>query len=220
MALAIFDLDYTLLAGDSDHAWGEFMIERGLVDGSAYRSANDRYFAQYQAGTLDIQEFLAFALAPLAKQDRTTLERLHAEFMQQSILPMIAPGTPALLNKHRAQGDTLVIITATNRFVTGPIARALGVEHLLATDPEERNGRYTGRASGTPCYREGKVVRLKEWLVAHGKDMRGSFCYSDSHNDLPLLQQADHPVAVDPDPILAREALARGWPVISLRDHP
>jgi HAD superfamily hydrolase (TIGR01490 family) len=217
MSLAIFDLDYTLLAGDSDHAWGEFMIEHDLVDGPSYRSANDRFFAQYQAGTLDIHAFLAFALAPLAQHDRAVLEQLHAEFMQERILPMVAAGTPALLDKHRARGDTLLIITATNRFVTGPIARALGVEHLLATDPEERDGRYTGRASGIPCYRDGKVTRLHEWRRVHGQDLRDSWCYSDSHNDLPLLQQVDHPVAVDPDPILAREATARGWPVISLR---
>lgn len=217
MPLALFDLDYTLLAGDSDHAWGEFMVEHGLVDGPTYRAANDRYFAQYQAGTLNIREYLAFALAPLARLDRATLDSMHERFMRERIEPMIAPGTPRLLEQHRARGDVLVIITATNRFVTGPIARALGVEHLLATDPEERDGRYTGRVAGIPCYREGKVARLDEWLQAHGHDMKGSSCYSDSHNDLPLLQMAEHPVAVDPDPILAREALARGWPVISLR---
>lgn len=217
MPLAIFDLDYTLLAGDSDHAWGEFIIEHGLVDGAAYRAANDRYFAQYQAGTLDIHAYLAFALAPLARTDRATLAQLHAEFMEHRVRHMIAPGTPALLEKHRARGDTLLIITATNRFVTAPIARALGVPHLLATDPEERDGRYTGRISGIPCYREGKVERLEEWLRLHAHDLKGSSCYSDSHNDLPLLQRAEHPIAVDPDPILAREALARGWPVISLR---
>lgn len=217
MALAIFDLDYTLLAGDSDHAWGEFMVEQGLVDGPSYRRANDYYFAQYQAGTLDIYEYLAFALKPLMENDRSKLDRLHTQFMQARILPMIARGTPALLDKHRERGDTLLIITATNRFVTAPIARALGVEHLLATDPEEQDGRFTGRIAGIPCYREGKVTRLNEWRRLHDKSMKGSWCYSDSHNDLPLLQEAEHAVAVDPDPTLAREALARGWSVISLR---
>lgn len=217
MALAIFDLDYTLLAGDSDHAWGEFLIERGLVDGSAYREANDRFFAQYQAGTLDILEFLAFALAPLTRLERAALDRLHAEFMENRIRPMIARGTPALLDKHRARGDTLVIITSTNRFITGPIARLLGVEHLIATDPEEQDGRYTGRVAGTPCYREGKVARLREWMRARKADLKDSWCYSDSHNDLPLLTLAEHPVAVDPDAILRREARARGWPIVSLR---
>src|ERR1051325_5577632 len=167
MPLAIFDLDYTLLAGDSDYAWGQFMIEHGLVDGPTYRAANDRYFAQYQAGTLDIYDFLKFALAPLARQERAELDRLHARFLQERIRPMIAPGTPALLDKHRARGDTLVIITSTNRFITGPIARLLGVEHLLATDPEELSGRYTGGVVGTPCYREGKVTRLNEWRRAN-----------------------------------------------------
>lgn len=220
MALAIFDLDYTLLAGDSDHAWGEFLIERGLVEGEAYRAANDRYFAQYLAGTLDIREFLAFALAPLARIERTTLDALHAEFLERRIRPMIAPGAPALLDKHRARGDTLVIVTSTNRFVTAPIARLLGVEHLIATDPEEVDGRYTGRVAGTPCYREGKVERLREWTRAHGETLAGSWCYSDSHNDLPILSQAEYPVAVDPDPVLREEARRRGWPIISLRSAP
>lgn len=217
MALAIFDLDHTLLSGDSDHAWGDFLIERGVVDGPAYRAANDRYYAQYQAGTLDILDYLAFALAPLARLDRSALDRLHAEFMEAKIKPMIAPGTPALLEKHRARGDTMIIITATNRFVTAPVARLLGVEHLIATDPEERDGRLTGRVVGTPCYREGKVTRLNAWLQAHNANLVDSWCYSDSHNDLPILAEVDHPVAVDPDPKLRREALARGWPIMSLR---
>jgi HAD superfamily hydrolase (TIGR01490 family) len=217
MALAIFDLDHTLLTGDSDHAWGEFLIERGVVDAAAYRAANDRYYAEYQAGTLDIFDFLAFALAPLARLERGTLERLLAEFVQAQIRPMVAPGTPALLATHRARGDTLVIITATNRFVTAPVARVLGVEHLIATDPEERDGRFTGRVAGTPCYREGKVTRLRDWMRRYDLNLTDSWCYSDSHNDLPLLTEVDHPVAVDPDPLLRREAHARGWPIISLR---
>jgi len=217
MALAIFDLDHTLLAGDSDHAWGDFMVERGIVDGATYRAANERYYADYQTGTLDIFDFLAFALAPLARLDRSTLDALHAEFMETHICPMVAPGTPALLAKHRAQGDILIIITATNRFVTAPIARLLGVEHLIATDLEERDGRYTGQVAGTPCYREGKVTRLHAWMRAHSANLVGSACYSDSHNDLPLLGEVAQPVAVDPDPTLRREALARGWPIISLR---
>ena len=217
MALAIFDLDYTLLAGDSDHAWGEFLIERGLVDGPAYREANDRYFAQYQAGTLDIHEFLAFALEPLARLDRALLEQLHAEFLERVIRPMVAPGAAALLDQHRARGDTLVIITATNRFVTAPIARLLRVDHLIATDPEELAGCYTGRVAGTPCYREGKVVRLQAWVREHDQGLAGSWCYSDSHNDLPILRLVEHPVAVDPDDILREEATVRGWPIISLR---
>lgn len=217
MPLAIFDLDQTLLAGDSDHAWGEFLVERGFVDGTAYRAANDRFFADYRAGTLDIFEFLAFALAPLARLDDATLERLRTEFLESRIRPMIAPGAPALLERHRERGDTLVIVTSTNRFITAPIAHLLGVADLIATEPETRAGRYTGRPAGTPCYREGKVTRLEDWMRARGESLEGSWCYSDSHNDLPLLERAAHPVAVDPDDALRREALARGWPVISLR---
>jgi HAD superfamily hydrolase (TIGR01490 family) len=217
MAVAIFDLDHTLLAGDSDHAWGEFLVERGIVDGASYRAANDRYYAQYQDGTLDIFDFLAFALEPLARRDRRTLDELRAQFIDTRIRPMVAPGAPALLDKHRVRGDTRIIITATNRFVTEPIARLLGVEHLIATDPEERNGRFTGRVMGTPCYRDGKVVRLRDWLREHNADLQDSWCYSDSHNDLPLLAVVEHPVAVDPDSTLRREVRARGWPIISLR---
>lgn len=217
MALAIFDLDHTLLAGDSDHAWGEFLIAHGVVDADSYRAINDSYYAQYRAGTLNILDFLAFALAPLARLDRAKLEALRAQFVETRVRPMVAPGTPALLDKHRARGDTLVIITATNRFVTAPIARLLEVEHLIATEPEEFDGRFTGRVAGTPCYREGKVTRLNEWMRGHAVNLKESWCYSDSHNDLPLLERAEHPVAVDPDSTLRREALTRGWPIISLR---
>ncbi len=216
MSLVIFDLDYTLLAGDSDYAWGQFLIEEHIVDGEEYRRRNDRYYAQYRAGTLDIMEFLAFALRPLAEHDRATLDVLHHRFMAAKILPMITPQARALVEKHRACGDTLLIATSTNSFVTGPIAREFGVEHLLATEPEVRNGRFTGRVHGTPCFREGKVARLKEWLAAHGETLRDSWCYSDSHNDLPLLTLANRPVAVNPDEILRRHAQARGWPIITL----
>ena len=217
MALAIFDLDNTLLRGDSDHAWGRFLIENHIVDGVAYERENERYYAQYQAGTLDIMEFLAFALHPLSQHDRATLERWHREYMQSKVLPMILPSARALVETHRARGDTLLIITATNRFVTAPIAREFGVPHLIATEPEERDGRYTGKVAGTPSYREGKVARLQEWLAAHGKTLADSWFYSDSHNDLPLLSIVDHPVAVNPDDILQREAQNRGWPILQLR---
>ena len=217
MALAIFDLDNTLLRGDSDHAWGRFLIENHIVDGVEYERENERYYAQYQAGTLDIMEFLAFALRPLAQHDRATLDRWHRLYMQSKVLPMITPEARALVEKHRARGDTLLIITATNSFVTAPIAREFGVPHLIATEPEERDGRYTGKVAGTPSYREGKVARLQEWLAEHGKTLAGSWFYSDSHNDLPLLSIVDHPVAVNPDDILQREAQKRGWPVLQLR---
>ncbi|MHB8727894.1 MAG: histidinol-phosphatase [Sulfuricaulis sp.] len=217
MSLAIFDLDNTLLRGDSDHAWGRFLIENQLVDGAEYERENERYYAQYQAGTLDIMEFLAFALRPLAGHDRAALDRWHREYMRTKVMPMITPEARALVDKHRAHGDTLIIITATNRFVTAPIAAAFDVPHLIATEPEERDGRFTGKVAGMPSYREGKVVRLKAWMAEHGATLQDSWFYSDSHNDLPLLSVVDHPVAVNPDDSLRREAQKRGWPILSLR---
>jgi len=216
LSLAIFDLDNTLLRGDSDHAWGRFLIENHIVDGAEYERENERYYAEYQAGTLDIMEFLAFALRPLAAHDRATLDRWHREYMQAKVAPMITPQARALVDKHRARGDTLVIITATNRFVTGPIAGEFGVPNLIATEPEERNGRFTGKVAGTPSYREGKVARLKTWMAEHGATLQDSWFYSDSHNDLPLLSIVDHPVAVNPDDILRREALKHGWQILAL----
>lgn len=217
MPLAIFDLDNTLIAGDSDHLWGEFLVERGLVDETIYRRENDRYYAEYQAGTLDIMEFLAFSLAPLAQHDMATLESLRSRFLEEKIEPILLPAAQRLLERHRRQGEDLLIITATNSFVTRPIADRLGVADLLATEPEIVGGRYTGQVSGTPCYREGKVVRLEAWLERTGHDLSGSYFYSDSHNDLALLERVDHAVAVDPDAILEQTARRRGWPVMSLR---
>lgn len=217
MALAIFDLDNTLLRGDSDHAWGQFLVENHIVDGAEYERENERYYAQYRAGTLDIMEFLAFALRPLSRHDRATLDAWHRQYMQAKIRPMITPAARALVEQHRARGDTPVIITATNRFVTEPIAHEFKVEHLIATDPEERDGRFTGNVAGTPCYREGKVARLKTWMEQQRQTLRDSWFYSDSHNDLPLLSIVDHPVAVNPDEILEREARQHGWRILSLR---
>jgi HAD superfamily hydrolase (TIGR01490 family) len=216
MTLAIFDLDHTLLAGDSDHAWGQFLIDKEVVDAASYREANERYYAQYRAGTLDIFEFLEFALKPLTRHDRAQLDAWHREFLSTHIRPMITPAARALVEDHRRQGHTLMIITATNRFVTGPIAREFAIDHLLATDPEEADGRFTGRVAGVPCYREGKVARLREWLNLHHESLAGSWFYSDSHNDLPLLELVDHPVAVNPDDVLRREAGVRHWSIQSL----
>ena len=220
VALAIFDLDNTLLAGDSDYAWGCYLVERGLVNGEEYERENQRYYAQYKAGQLDIMEFLAFALRPLASHEPEELQRWHADFMQRDILPMISDAARALVEKHRAAGDTLLIITATNRFVTGPIARAFGIENLLATDPEQVNGRYTGAVAGIPCFQEGKVQRLRQWLRDSGHTLTDSWFYSDSHNDLPLLRLVDHPVAVDPDPQLQVVAEQSGWPILQLHGQP
>ncbi len=216
MSLAIFDLDNTLLRGDSDHAWGTFLVEQHLVDGDAYRRENERYYAQYQAGTLDIMEFLQFALAPLARFDRATLAAWHQEFMREKIAPMITASAQALVETHRAAGDTLLIITATNSFITAPIAHTFGIENLLATEPEVENGRYTGRVAGVPCYREGKVTRLNTWLTQRHLTLDNSWFYSDSHNDLPLLEIVSRPVAVNPDDKLARTATQRGWEILNL----
>lgn len=217
MRLAIFDLDNTLLKGDSDHAWGEFLCDEGLVDRDLYREANDRFFQHYQQGTLDIEEFLGFALHPLTRFSREHLQQLHARFMQERIEPMMLPAAQALLEKHRQEGDYLLIITATNSFITAPIAKRLGVDDLLATDPEEVNGSYTGHVAGTPCFREGKVLRLTAWLEQTGHSLKGSYFYSDSCNDLPLLEAVDHAVAVNPDDTLLAVAQDRNWPVLDLR---
>jgi HAD superfamily hydrolase (TIGR01490 family) len=219
MNLAVFDLDHTLLAGDSDHLWGEFLVELGAVDGAWYRAENERFYGEYRAGTLDMAAYLAFALKPLADHPMARLLAWRERFMAEKIAPIVAAGAPALLERHRAQGDTLLITSATNRFVTEPIAALLGVPHLLSTDPELRDGRYTGRVSGTPNFREGKVTRLRAWLQAQPA-VRHISASSDSHNDLPLLGMAQSAVAVDPDDILRAEANRRGWPVISLREPP
>jgi HAD superfamily hydrolase (TIGR01490 family) len=223
MRLALFDLDNTLLACDSDYEWGQFLVDRGVLDRDAYQAQNAAYYDQYVAGSLDIHEYLGFALRPLAQHTPEDLARWHAEFMRARILPAISSGARALVREHSERGDLRAIITATNSFVTSPIAREFGIQHLIATEPEKKNGRYTGRVAGIPCFREGKVRRLGDWLAALGQrmeDFSESFCYSDSHNDLPLLERVSRPVAVDPDARLAEAARRRGWPVISLKSRP
>lgn len=215
--LAIFDLDNTLLAGDSDYLWGKFLAQKGFVDPEFYETENQRFYEEYKAGHLDILEFLAFSLKPLSEISPTTLAALHSEFMSEYIRPIITSPARQLLAQHRDNGDVLLIITATNRFITEPIAEELEVPHLLATDPEMVNGRYTGRVEGIPCFREGKVERLHHWLKQTGYNLANSWFYSDSHNDLPLLEMVTHPVAVDPDETLADHANAKGWPTMSLR---
>jgi HAD superfamily hydrolase (TIGR01490 family) len=220
MRLALFDLDNTLLTGDSDFEWGQFLVDRGVVEREAYEAQNRAYYEQYAAGTLDIHEYLGFALRPLADHSAQDLERWHAEFMRTRIVPMIRPAARELVQRHLQARELCAIITATNSFVTAPIAREFGIEHLIATEPERRNGRFTGRVAGTPCFRAGKLARLDEWLAGLGQrltDFEASTCYSDSHNDLPLLERVTRPVAVDPDEELAREAARRGWERISLR---
>ncbi len=217
MPLAIFDLDNTLLAGDSDYLWGRFLATRGVVDGDAYERENKRFYEEYKAGELDIMEFLAFSLKPLAENEPAKLEALRAEFVETVIRPIVPAASRALLEHHRSCGDELLIITATNRFVTEPIAELLGVPWLIATDPEQHGGRFTGRVAGTPCFREGKVERLTAWLRDTGRHLAGSHFYSDSHNDFPLLEMVETPVAVDPDDTLRDHAEMKGWPILSLR---
>ena len=217
MALAIFDLDHTLIAGDSDHSWGVFLVEKQLVDAETYRLANDGFYADYKNGSLDIRAYLQFSLAPLAQHSPETLQKLHAEFMHNHIESLMLPKAQALLQHHRDQGDHLLIITATNGFVTRPIATRLGVQDILATDPEIIDGCYTGNFVGAPCFQAGKITHLQEWLKHNQHSLEGAYFYSDSINDLPLLEQVDHPVAVDADEKLTALARERNWKAISLR---
>ncbi|MBK1694111.1 phosphoserine phosphatase [Chromatium weissei] len=219
MALTLFDLDNTLLAGDSDYLWGCFLAQQGIVDGAMYERENAQFYHDYHAGTLDIAAFLRFSLRPLREHSRSLLETLRQQFVTEHIEPIMLPAARALIAAHQAAGDTLVIITATNAFVTAPIAERFGVAHLIATEPAEINGQYTGEVAGVPAFREGKVTRLEQWLAAHGGDWRDSTFYSDSHNDLPLLERVTRPIAVDPDAQLRAVATARGWQIVSLRDE-
>ena len=218
MTLAIFDLDGTLLNGDSDYTWGQFLVEKGLVDSQEYKQANDKFFEEYQAGTLDIHEYLAFSLKPLTKFSREELTKLHNTFMQEKLQPMMQEKANALIKHHKDQGHFLLMITATNQFVTGPIGDALGMDHIIAPVPEIIGDHYTGKIVGVPSFQDGKVTRLNDWLAETGQTMEGSYFYSDSRNDLPLLELVSHPIAVDADETLTKIAQDRGWQHISLRD--
>jgi len=217
--IAIFDLDNTLLGGDSDHLWGQFLIEKGIVDGDFYQRENDRFYQEYVDGTLDIHEFLSFSLQPLASTPLPQLHEWRSQYLEEKIEPIMLKAAAALLKKHRDDGATLLIITATNRFITEPIAAMLGIDHLLATEPEMKNNIYTGSIIEPPCFQHGKVERLESWLKQTGMNLANSWFYSDSHNDLPLLELVTQPVAVDPDDTLRQHAEAKGWPVISLREN-
>ena len=220
MNLALFDLDNTLLSGDSDFEWSQFLMEQGVLDRELFEAKNLTFYEQYKAGTLDIHEFLDFQLKPLSRHSRKVLDEWHSEFMRLKVRPMMGEKARQLVAKHKAAGDVCMIITATNSFVTAPIAHEFGVEHLIATDPEALDGEFTGRVAGVPSFREGKVVRMESWLQERGWNW-GSFAetwfYSDSLNDLPLLSKVKHPVAVDPDQTLRAHAEKQGWAVISLR---
>ena len=212
--LALFDLDHTLLDGDSDSLWGRFLVREGVVDAEEYAAANARYHSDYVAGRLDVHEFLAFGLRPLRDNPPEALYAWRTRFVAECIRPRIPRGARELLARHAAH--TRVIITATNSFITAPIAAELNVEHLIATEPEQVEGHFTGGVAGPPCFREGKVQKLEAWLAARGFSAGERWFYSDSHNDLPLLERVEHPVAVNPDPVLAEAASSRGWPVMQL----
>lgn len=219
-SLALFDLDHTLLPIDSDVAWAEQLVRRGVVDAEWHRKRNSYFFEQYKAGTLDINEFLAFQLGPLGAHPRSELEAWRYEFFNNEIAPNIRPNALSLVRRHQEEGALCAIVTATNEFITEPIAQAFGVDHLIATQVEvSPEGEFTGKPKGLPSFREGKVTRVEQWLAEHGLGFEGfdrSYFYSDSLNDLPLLARVSHPVAVNPDPKLARHAQAQGWPVLSL----
>ena len=218
MSLALFDLDNTLIAGDSDHLWGDFLVAQGRVDGREHKALNAHFYELYKKGELDIDEYLAFALGPMAGMTPETLAPLQRQFLRDHIEPILLDAAFDLLQKHRVQGDTLVIITATNTLVTQPIASRLGVEHLIGCEAEIIDGRYTGKPTGLPSFAEGKVSRIQAWCEANNHSMDNAVFYSDSHNDLPLLRVVDRPVAVDPDDRLREEASNHGWDIISLRD--
>jgi len=220
MQLVIFDLDNTLLAGDSDFQWGQFLIEEGIVDRETHLTENLQFYEDYKHGKLDIVAFLEFQLKPLSQHPRAQLDAWHKRYMEKKVPPMMTEKARALVEKHRANGDLMIVITATNSFVTKPIATAYGVEHLIGTTPEEIDGEFTGRVMGTPSFKEGKITRLNEWLAERGQtlaDFETTIFYSDSHNDLPLMKLVDKPIAVDPDAILRTYAIEQGWPIISLR---
>lgn len=218
MSLAIFDLDNTLIADDSDYLWGQFLVDRGIVDKDEYEQANAKFYDDYKRGTLDIVEFLQFSLRPLSLHHPEQLHQWRTEFVEQIIRPLLLKPAIELVARHKNRGDTLLVITATNRFVTEPIVELFGIPDLLATTPEFRDGRYTGNFIGLPCFREGKVAYLEKWLQSSNQSLHESWFYSDSHNDLPLLNKVENPVAVDPDDILRQHAELSGWPVISLRN--
>ncbi len=221
MPLALFDLDNTLLGGDSDYLWGQFLVEQGAVDADVYAQANQQFYDDYKNGELDIQAFLAFSLRPLAEHSMPQLLAWREQYVEQCIRPILLPRAMALVEQHRQAGDTLVVITATNRFVTRPIVDLYGIEYLIATDIEEVDGCFTGRPAGEPCFQNGKIVNLQAWLQTRSgageQDWKDSWFYSDSHNDVPLLERVTNPVAVDADEWLMQVAGEKGWASISLR---
>jgi HAD superfamily hydrolase (TIGR01490 family) len=217
VSLAIFDLDNTLIADDSDYLWGQYLVDKGIVNKQDYEEANKKFYDDYKNGQLNINEFLRFSLRPLAENLTEHLNELRQDFIDKTIRPILLTPAQQLIDKHKKQGDTIMVITATNRFVTEPIVKLYGINLLIATTPEFLDGRYTGKVSGIPCFQEGKVKLLQEWLANSTETLDDSWFYSDSHNDLPLLTRVTNPVAVDPDERLKQFAIEADWPIISLR---
>ena len=217
MALILFDLDNTLLADDSDYLWGQYLCDIGVVERDQYEARNQDFYEAYLNGDMDINAFLSFALLPLSQLPLQELLSLRAEFVTTQITNIIAPGAARLIHHHKSQGDTLVVITATNRFITAPIVSYLGIHHLIATEPTFSKTGLDGGYQPPACFQSGKLDRLESWLRTYGLQQQGSFAYSDSHNDLPLLYWADHPHAVDPDDKLREVANQQNWPILSLR---
>ena len=220
MNLALFDLDNTILAGDSDYNWSRFLIQEGYLDGAIHAEKNEKFYADYKDGTLDIFAFVEFQFKPLARNPRSVLNQLLKKYVEEVIKPMITDKARALVKEHQEAGDLIIVITATNSFITKPIAALFGIENLIGTDPEEKEGEFTGKVSGLPSFKEGKVTRLEAWLKSKNLSLASfekSYFYSDSHNDLPLMEKVTHPVAVDSDDILSEYATSKGWPQISLR---
>lgn len=222
-SLTLFDLDHTLLPIDSDHEWGRFLVKLGVVDAKFYEQENERFYAAYKAGTLNIHDFLNFALSPLASHPIETLHQWHEQFMHEVIEPQVKPQALDLVAKHQAMGDLCAIITATNSFVTTPIGKRFGIEHVIATEPEkvatEHGEQFTGRVQGIPNFKEGKVENLNKWLIHQGGSPSSypkRMFYSDSMNDLPLLEQVTHPIATNPDDRLRQLAKERAWPILDL----
>jgi HAD superfamily hydrolase (TIGR01490 family) len=219
--LTLFDLDHTLLNGDSDYGWGQFAVRHGLVDPVSYERRNAEFYVAYRAGTLDQHAYLEFCLEPLTRRSVDELDEWHRRYMSETIAPMMTCAGRALVVERLSAGDLVAIVTSTNTFITGPIARAYGIEHLIASEAAREAGRYTGKLAGIPAFREGKITRVEDWLSSRGQrlaDFSETWFFSDSINDLPLLKRVSHPVAVDPDPSLEQIARQCHWPVISLRD--
>jgi HAD superfamily hydrolase (TIGR01490 family) len=218
MALAIFDLDNTLIAGDSDHSWGEFLVDQNIVDRQLYKKMNDKFYADYESGCLDIFAYLEFSVEPLTQFSLQELDKLHQQFMRDIIEPMKLDQAETLINNHRQAGDRILVITSTNRFIVEPICKSLGIDEIIATDLQIIDGKYTGKVDGTPTFKEGKVERFNQWLSEQNINNEGSYFYSDSINDMPMLLEVAYPIAVDPDPALRKEAESRHWEIISLRN--